>query len=120
MSAEITEMIPLISEHGVTIALAAALIWQHMRFWQTVNKVLADLRVSSELQTNIMSGLQTALNGIQKSCDNTASALTIINNSILTAQGILERHAAHAEKIQGIVSESNTLLKLRQNGGLHG
>jgi len=111
MDAGLTEMIPMVSEHGVMVALAAALIWQQVYCWHTVNKVLADLKVSTELQTNIMTGLGNALGGIQKSCDNTAAALGIINNTLVLTNNAFERHDRHADQIEDTVKETNTMLK---------
>jgi hypothetical protein len=91
---------------GVLCAVFAGLIvWYVYYGTKHTNKVLEELNVQNKLNAQSQLHLAEAVSGIKQACENTATALNIVNNSMLTINQSFERHDKRVEFINNDVKE---------------
>lgn len=102
----VMEIVKALSDNGILIIIAAVFIWN-------------TITVQKELQKNIQSQ-SSILESLKTTCENTATALNIIQNTIASSVAaldnnteILKRHDQRSEYMNGDIRVIKTVLESR-------
>ena len=107
------EAIKVISEYGILVVIAGLFIWEKFQYSKIIGNLLSEIKITIAHQAGMLTSLEAALLSIRASCDNTATALTIISHSLLDMKGLLERHDKRSEYINKDVRDSTIMLRMR-------
>jgi len=100
------EIAALISEFGIVIVIVGVLVWLTIHNAKNSEKSLKTLEASSAVQTS-------TLESLRQSCENTATALNIIQSTLIGNTQTLDRVDKRTETMNTDVREINATLKVR-------
>jgi len=100
------ETLKTLSEYGVLFVIAAVFIWDKVAHSRMIENILKELQTSARLQTS-------ALESLRHMCENTTTALSIIQNTLAANTQSLERHDKRSEYMNNDIREICTMLKTR-------
>jgi hypothetical protein len=106
------EILKLIADYGVLMAIAVVFIWDKVRNARTTETVLKELQTASKLQTDTLEtlrrsseSLMTALESLRHTSENLTTTLGIIQHALFANTQTMERHSKQADFMNDDIRE---------------
>jgi len=110
------EIIKMAGEYGVLFVIAALFIWEKISHGKIVENVLKELQATSKLNSTALESMMAAIDGMRRTSENTATALSIIQNTLANLMQSLERHDQRSEHINKDVRAIIAVMNERRPG----